>query len=208
MTEVTEQSLSVLSLKILKKRCSKLKLSSEGGKKEIIRRILDKTVVEEVKAQEVGPEAVFVVNPKLEEMIATAKAIGTRGKGILAADESTGTIGKRLAMINVENEEPNRQRYRELLFTTPDIGKYICGVILFEETLFQKTKDGKPFVDVLNKAGVIPGIKVDKGARDLQGFPGDKWTQGLADLNLRAQKYYDAGARFAKWRAVLVIQNG
>eukprot|EP01084_Bolivina_argentea_P241867 405894_1 len=165
-------------------------------------------MAEEVKAQEVGPEAVFVVNPKLEEMIATAKAIGTRGKGILAADESTGTIGKRLAMINVENEEPNRQRYRELLFTTADIGKYICGVILFEETLFQKAKDGTPFVDVLNKAGVIPGIKVDKGARDLQGFPGDKWTQGLTDLDLRCQKYYDAGARFAKWRSVLVIQNG
>mmetsp|Transcript_22263 Transcript_22263/g.35673 ORF Transcript_22263/g.35673 Transcript_22263/m.35673 type:complete len:369 (+) Transcript_22263:165-1271(+) len=160
------------------------------------------------EAKETGPLSAFVVNPKRDEMIATAKAIGTRGKGILAADESTGTIGKRLAMINVKNEEPNRQRYRELLFTTPDIGKYICGCILFEETLYQKTKDGVPFVDVLNKAGVIPGIKVDKGTRDLQGSPGEKYTQGITDLDERCKKYYDAGARFAKWRAVLVIQDG
>jgi len=147
-------------------------------------------------------------NPYEDEMIATAKAIGTRGKGILAADESTGTIGKRLAQINVKNEEANRQRYRQLLFTTQDIGKYICGAILFEETLYQKTADGTPFVDVLKKAGVIPGIKVDKGTRDLQGSPGEKYTQGLTDLDVRAAKYYEAGARFAKWRAVLVIQNG
>mmetsp|Transcript_39592 Transcript_39592/g.63350 ORF Transcript_39592/g.63350 Transcript_39592/m.63350 type:complete len:368 (-) Transcript_39592:256-1359(-) len=158
--------------------------------------------------KESGPAAIFTTNQYLDEMMATAKAIGTRGKGILAADESTGTIGKRLASINVKNEEPNRRAYRELLFTTPDIGKYISGVILFEETLYQKTKDGKPFVEVLNAAGVIPGIKVDKGAKDLQGYPGDKWTQGLTDLNERCAKYYKQGARFAKWRAVLVIQNG
>eukprot|EP01083_Nonionella_stella_P053293 141001_1 len=162
----------------------------------------------EEKKQENGPPQIFAVNPFETEMRATAKAIGTRGKGILAADESTGTIGKRLAMINVKNEEPNRQRYRQLLFQTPDIGKYICGSILFEETLFQKTTDGVSFVDVLNKAGVIPGIKVDKGTRDLQGFPGEKYTQGLTDLDVRCKKYYAAGARFAKWRAVLVIQNG
>lgn len=162
----------------------------------------------EQKQQEQGPLAAFVTNPFLDEMVATAKAIGTRGKGILAADESTGTIGKRLAMINVKNEEPNRQAYRELLFTTPDIGKYICGAILFEETLYQKSKDGVPFVDILNKAGVIPGIKVDKGTKDLQGCPGELYTQGLTDLDVRCQKYYEAGARFAKWRAVLVIQNG
>eukprot|EP00483_Globobulimina_turgida_P010052 UN10071 len=159
------------------------------------------------KKQEAGPPSCFVVNPFESEMRATAKAIGTRGKGILAADESTGTIGKRLAMINVKNEESNRQRYRELLFTTPNIGEYICGAILFEETLFQKAKDGTTFVDILNKQGVIPGIKVDKGTRDLQGFPGEKWTQGLMDLDVRAKKYYAAGARFCKWRAVLVIQN-
>ena len=119
-------------------------------------------MAEQKQEQEAGPPSAFVVNPYLEEMMNTAKFIATRGKGILAADESTGTIGKRLAMINVPNEEPNRQRYRELLFTTPDIGKYISGAILFEETLYQKSKDGTPFVDILNKQGVIPGIKVDK----------------------------------------------
>eukprot|EP00486_Rosalina_sp_Unknown_P010465 CAMPEP_0201592044 /NCGR_PEP_ID=MMETSP0190_2-20130828/190045_1 /ASSEMBLY_ACC=CAM_ASM_000263 /TAXON_ID=37353 /ORGANISM="Rosalina sp." /LENGTH=369 /DNA_ID=CAMNT_0048050633 /DNA_START=490 /DNA_END=1599 /DNA_ORIENTATION=+ len=160
------------------------------------------------EAKEAGPPSIFVKNQYLDEMVATAKAIGTRGKGILAADESTGTIGKRLAQIDVKNEEPNRRRYRELLFTTPDIGKYICGAILFEETLYQKSGDGTPFVDVLNKAGVIPGIKVDKGTRDLQGSPGEKYTQGITDLDVRCAKYYEAGARFAKWRAVLVIQNG
>jgi len=158
--------------------------------------------------KEAGPPSAFVENPYLKEMMATAKSIATRGKGILAADESTGTIGKRLAMINVANEEANRQRYRELLFTTPDLGKYISGAILFEETLYQKSKDGTPFVEVLNSQGVIPGIKVDKGTRELQGSPGEKWTQGLTDLDLRAAKYYEAGARFCKWRAVLVIQNG
>merc|ERR1712154_130800 len=147
-------------------------------------------------------------NPYMEEMMKTAKFIATRGKGILAADESTGTIGKRLKMINVPNEGPNRQRYRELLFTTPKLGDYISGAILFEETLYQSSKDGTKFVDILNKQGVIPGIKVDKGTRDLQGFPGEKWTQGLTDLDLRAAKYYEAGARFCKWRAVLVINNG
>ena len=158
--------------------------------------------------KEAGPPSAFVENKFLAEMIETAKKVATRGKGILAADESTGTIGKRLASINVKNEESNRQRYRELLFTTKDIGKYISGTILFEETLFQKTKDDKPFVDILKEAGVIPGIKVDKGTRDLQGSPGEKYTQGLTDLAVRCEKYYNAGARFAKWRAVLVIQNG
>eukprot|EP01084_Bolivina_argentea_P068134 124001_1 len=158
--------------------------------------------------KQTGPPSAYAVNPYLDEMVATAKAIGTRGKGILAADESTGTIGKRLAMINVENNENNRRRYRELLFTTKDIGKYICGSILYEETLRQKSANGTPFVDILKKAGVVPGIKVDKGTRDLPYCPGEKWTQGLTDLDLRAAKYYEEGARFAKWRAVLVIQNG
>mmetsp|Transcript_42794 Transcript_42794/g.70637 ORF Transcript_42794/g.70637 Transcript_42794/m.70637 type:complete len:370 (+) Transcript_42794:137-1246(+) len=162
----------------------------------------------EQKVSEVGPKEISYKNPFEDELRATAKAIATRGKGILAADESTGTIGKRFKDINVANEEPNRRAYRELLFTTPDIGKYISGVILFEETLFQKTADGKPFADVLKAAGVIPGIKVDKGAIDLQAFPGYKYTQGLTDLAARCKKYYDAGARFAKWRSVLVIQDG
>jgi len=142
-----------------------------------------------------------------EELKATASFIGSPGKGILAADESTGTIGKRLAGINVENTEPNRRAYRELLFTTEGWGEYCSGVILYEETLYQKCEDGTPFVDVIKKAGVIPGIKVDMGTRDLPFCPGEKYTQGLTDLDKRAAKYYEAGARFCKWRAVLKIQN-
>ncbi|KAJ6845292.1 fructose-bisphosphate aldolase 1, cytoplasmic [Iris pallida] len=140
-----------------------------------------------------------------DELIANAAYIGTPGKGILAADESTGTIGKRLASINVENVEANRRALRELLFCTPGALQYLSGVILFEETLYQKTADGKPFVDVLKEGGVLPGIKVDKGTVDLAGTKGETTTQGLDDLGKRCAKYYEAGARFAKWRAVLKI---
>ncbi|CAI0540899.1 unnamed protein product [Linum tenue] len=135
----------------------------------------------------------------------TAKYIATPGKGILAADESTGTIGKRLASINVENIESNRQALRELLFTSPGSLPYLSGVILFEETLYQKTTDGKPFVDVLQQNGVVPGIKVDKGTVELAGTDGETTTQGFDSLGARCQQYYKAGARFAKWRAVLKI---
>ncbi|KDP34381.1 hypothetical protein JCGZ_11264 [Jatropha curcas] len=140
-----------------------------------------------------------------DELIANAAYIGTPGKGILAADESTGTIGKRLAAINVENNEPNRRAYRELLFCAPDVLQYLSGVILFEETLYQKCADGKSFVDVLKKGGVLPGIKVDKGIVELAGTKGETSTLGLDGLAERCQKYYEAGARFAKWRAVLKI---
>ncbi|KAE9615174.1 hypothetical protein Lal_00048168 [Lupinus albus] len=140
-----------------------------------------------------------------DELIANAAYIGTPGKGILAADESTGTIGKRLASINVENVEANRRYLRELLFTAPGVLQYLSGVILFEETLYQSTAEGKPFVDVLKEAGVLPGIKVDKGTVELAGTNGETTTQGLDGLAQRLQKYYDAGARFAKWRAVLKI---
>ncbi|KAL7170384.1 hypothetical protein ACSBR2_035283 [Camellia fascicularis] len=140
-----------------------------------------------------------------DELIATASYIGTPGKGILAADESTGTMGKRLSSINVENVESNRQAFRELLFTTPGALQYLCGVILFEETLYQKTAAGKPFVEVLKEGGVVPGIKVDKGVVELAGTNGETTTQGLDGLGQRCAKYYEAGARFAKWRAVLKI---
>lgn len=140
-----------------------------------------------------------------DELIKTAKYIATPGKGILAADESTGTIGKRLASINVENVEPNRQALRELLFTTPGAFQYLSGVILFEETLYQSTAAGTPFVDVLKAGGVVPGIKVDKGTVDIAGTNGETTTQGLDSLGARCAKYYEAGARFAKWRAVLKI---
>ncbi|XP_043714935.1 fructose-bisphosphate aldolase 1, cytoplasmic [Telopea speciosissima] len=140
-----------------------------------------------------------------DELIANAAYIGTPGKGILAADESTGTIGKRLSSINVENVESNRRALRELLFCTPGALQYLSGVILFEETLYQKTAAGKPFVDVMKEAGVLPGIKVDKGTVELAGTNGETTTQGLDGLAQRCQKYYEAGARFAKWRAVLKI---
>ncbi|XP_020679120.1 fructose-bisphosphate aldolase 1, cytoplasmic [Dendrobium catenatum] len=140
-----------------------------------------------------------------DELIKNAAYIGTPGKGILAADESTGTIGKRLSSINVENVEENRRALRELLFCTPGALQYLSGVILFEETLYQKTADGKPFVDVLNEGGVLPGIKVDKGTIELAGTKGETTTQGHDDLGKRCAKYYEAGARFAKWRSVLNI---
>jgi len=142
-----------------------------------------------------------------DELMATAKAIAAPGKGILAADESTGTIGKRLANINVENNEANRLAYRGLLFKTEGWSEYISGVILYEETLYQKYDDGKTFVQQIQDCGVIPGIKVDMGTRELPFFPGEKYTQGLTDLDKRAARYYEAGARFCKWRCVLKIQN-
>lgn len=142
-----------------------------------------------------------------DELRDTASKISAKGKGILAADESTGTIGKRLAGINVDNTEPNRRKYRQLLFKTPGWGEYCSGVILYEETLKQKDDDGKPFVDIIKEAGVIPGIKVDLGTRELPFFPGEKYTQGLTDLDKRTAEYYKLGARFAKWRCVLKIQN-
>ncbi|XP_071907626.1 fructose-bisphosphate aldolase 5, cytosolic-like isoform X2 [Coffea arabica] len=140
-----------------------------------------------------------------EELIKTANYIASPGKGILAADESTGTIGKRLASINVENIESNRQALRELLFTSPGALACLSGVILFEETLYQKTSDGKPFVEVLQENNVVPGIKVDKGVVELAGTNGETTTQGLDSLGARCAQYYRAGARFAKWRAVLKI---
>ncbi|KAJ6914147.1 fructose-bisphosphate aldolase 6 [Populus alba x Populus x berolinensis] len=144
-------------------------------------------------------------NKYADELVKNAAYIGTPGKGILAADESTGTIGKRLSSINVENVEENRRALRELLFCTPGALQHLSGVIFFEETLYQKTASGKPFVDVLKKGGVLPGIKVDKGTVELPGTNGETTTQGLDGLGQRCAKYYEAGARFAKWRAVLKI---
>ena len=143
-----------------------------------------------------------------ETLKENAKKLASKGKGILAVDESTGTVGKRLAGINVENTEENRQAYRGMLFTTPELGKYISGAILFEETLYQDHKDGESMVDKLEKQGIIPGIKVDKGLNPLPGA-GDVETfcSGLDGLVERAAKYYEQGARFAKWRAVLQITS-
>ncbi|KAJ1259855.1 hypothetical protein BS78_10G188000 [Paspalum vaginatum] len=140
-----------------------------------------------------------------DELIKTAKYLSTPGKGILASDESTGTIGKRLASINLENVESNRQALRELLFTAPGVFDCLSGVILFEETLYQKSSDGTPFVELLTAGGVVPGIKLDKGTVEIAGTNGETTTQGLDSLGARCAKYYEAGARFAKWRAVLKI---
>ncbi len=140
-----------------------------------------------------------------EELIKTAKAIVVPGKGILAADESTGTIGKRFDSIKVENNEENRRAYRELLFTSEGIENYISGVILFKETLGHKTKDGKLLVDLLQEKGIIPGIKVDAGTCNLEGTDGETMTMGLDNLGKTCAEYYSKGCRFAKWRAVLKI---
>ena len=143
-----------------------------------------------------------------QDLEAIANAMVAKGKGILAADESTGTIQKRLAGINVESTEENRRAYRELLFTTEGAGDYISGVILFDETLRQSTKDGKPFVRCLDAAGIIPGIKVDKGAKQLAVALEERVTEGLDGLRERLNEYSDLGARFTKWRAVITIGDG
>lgn len=147
------------------------------------------------------------VNPFDAELIATARKISTRGKGILAADESTGTIGTRLKDIKVENNEENRRQYRQLLFSTKDLNKYISGVILYDETFWQKADSGKTFPRVLLDNDIVVGIKLDEGTKPLLGTNGELSTQGLTDLDKRCKKYYEGGARFAKWRAVLSISD-
>jgi fructose-bisphosphate aldolase class I len=136
---------------------------------------------------------------------ATARALVAPGKGLLAADESTGTIEKRFKSIGVACTEENRRAYRELLFTTPGLGEFISGVILFDETIRQKAADGTRFVEVLQRQGIIPGIKVDQGAKALAGFAGEKITEGLDGLRERLAEYRQLGARFTKWRAVVTV---
>jgi fructose-bisphosphate aldolase class I len=139
----------------------------------------------------------------------TARGMVAAGRGILAADESTATIGKRFDNIKTENTEENRRAYRDMLFTAPGLEAFTSGVIFYEETLFQKTSDGTPFTQALAKKGIIPGIKVDKGAKPLPcGAPEETITEGLDGLRERLIKYREAGARFAKWRAVITIGNG
>ena len=139
------------------------------------------------------------------EQLQTIKKICSPGKGILAADESSGTIGKRFSNINVDNTFDNRYKYRELLFTTPDLNQHISGVITFEETLLSKNNKGELLIQPLLDNDIVVGIKVDKGVKPLYGTSEETVTQGLDDLDLRCKEYYQAGARFAKWRAVLKI---
>jgi fructose-bisphosphate aldolase class I len=143
-----------------------------------------------------------------QELAATAHAIVAKHRGILAADESTSTIGKRFNSIKLESTEESRRTYREMLFTTPGASEYISGVILYDETLRQKTKGGVPFPAYLSQQGMIPGIKVDTGAKPLAGYPGETITEGLDGLRERLAEYYKLGARFAKWRAVIDIGVG
>ena len=139
------------------------------------------------------------------DMRATAAAMVQRGKGILAADESTGTIGRRLSSIGLENSEPNRKAWRNLLFSSRGYGEYVSGVILYDETLRQSADDGTPFVDMLRDEGVIPGIKVDKSTNPLAGATGELITDGLDGLRDRLAEYRELGAKFTKWRAVITI---
>ena len=143
----------------------------------------------------------------IDELKSVAEAIVARQKGILAADESNPTIKKRFAPIDVESTEENRRRYRELLFTAEGIERYISGVILYDETIRQSSKHGIPFPQVLSERGIIPGIKVDKGAKPLALQPGNKITEGLDGLRDRLAEYKQLGAKFAKWRAVMEIDE-
>jgi fructose-bisphosphate aldolase class I len=137
----------------------------------------------------------------------TARALVAPGKGILAADESDGTIKRRFDSIGIESTEEKRRAYRELLFTTDGAAEHISGVILYDETLRQSAADGTPFSQLLERQGVIPGIKVDKGAKDLANAPEEKITEGLDGLRERLNEYRELGARFTKWRAVITIGN-
>ncbi len=144
----------------------------------------------------------------LAELNKVAEAMVAPGKGILAADESSGTIKKRFDAIGVESTEENRRDYREMLFRASEGMKYISGVILFDETIWQNAKDGTPLIEIIKKAGSIPGIKVDEGTKPLPNCPGELVTAGLDKLPERLPKYYERGARFAKWRAVIDIGPG
>jgi fructose-bisphosphate aldolase class I len=144
----------------------------------------------------------------VQELNAIARSIVAEHKGVLAADESTGTIEKRFDSIGVESTEENRRAYRNLLFTTPGFEEYVGGVILYDETIRQSSDDGTPFAELLAAKGVVPGIKVDTGAQDLAGHAGEKVTEGLDGLRGRFAEYHELGARFSKWRAVITIGEG
>ena len=141
----------------------------------------------------------------IDQLAAIAQAMVAPGKGIIAIDESTATIKKRFDGVGIECTEENRRAYREMLLTTPNLGQHISGAILYDETLRQKTKSGVPFTKVMMDNGILPGIKVDMGAKPLAGFPGELVTEGLDGLRERLKEYAQLGAKFAKWRAVITI---
>lgn len=141
----------------------------------------------------------------IDQLESVAQAMVAPGKGIIAIDESTGTIAKRLAAVGIDNTEEHRRAYREMLLTSPGLGEHISGAILYDETIRQSTRAGMPFTKVMRAAGIIPGIKVDMGAKPLAGFPGELVTEGLDGLRERLAEYVKLGAEFAKWRAVITI---
>ena len=143
-----------------------------------------------------------------QELIATAMAMVAEDKGLLAMDESTPTCNKRFEKAGIPQTEETRRSYRELIVTTPGLGESVSGVILYDETIRQSRKDGTPFVKIITDAGIIPGIKVDTGAKDMAGHPGEKITEGLDGLRDRLKEYFQMGARFAKWRAVITVGDG
>ena len=143
-----------------------------------------------------------------QDLESVAQAMVAKGKGILAADESMGTIKRRFDSIKIDSNENNRRAYREMLFTTKGLEEAVSGVILFDETLRTAASDGTPFSQVLSKKGIMPGIKVDKGPVDIPGFPGETVTEGLDGLRARVKEYRELGAKFAKWRAVITIGAG
>ena len=142
------------------------------------------------------------------ELKSNAKSMVSEGKGNLAMDESNGTCNKRFEALGIPTTEDSRRDYRELILTTPTLSDYISGPILYDETIRQSTKAGVPLLKVIADAGMLPGIKVDTGAKDFAGHPGEKVTEGLDGLAQRIAEYYQMGARFAKWRAVITIGNG
>jgi len=144
----------------------------------------------------------------LKEIIKTAKTLVADNKGLLAIDESNPTCNRRFAAAGIPQTEEFRRSYREMIITTPDLGECINGLILFDETIRQKKKDGTSFIKAITDLGIIPGIKVDTGAKDMAGHPGEKITEGLDGLRDRLREYFKMGARFAKWRAVITIGNG
>ena len=143
-----------------------------------------------------------------QKLIDTAKVLLADDKGLLAMDESTPTCNKRFASLGIPQDEETRRAYREMIITTPGLNEGISGAILFDETIGQKKKDGTPFIKALIENRIIPGIKVDKGAKNMAGHPGEKITEGLDGLHIRLKEYADMGARFAKWRAVFNIGDG
>ena len=159
-------------------------------------------VIPHTFTRRVGPQFSEVNTQLLRD---TAQALVADAKGVLAMDESNPTCNKRFAKLNIPQTMEARRAYRELIVTTPGLGDCICGVILHDETIRQQKVDGTPFLEILSDAGIIPGIKVDTGATDLAGHPGEKITEGLDGLRGRLAEYFQMGARFAKWRAVISI---